>query len=110
MVMANAQGNEIELLELKPRMLPDSELAALRARWPGRGLDRVGIVGVSVCGAVLVAFENPPEPHVVQAISAACTTYFNTGRRSWSTVAEKPSGDEVAWLNALYSLEDPRSN
>ncbi len=46
MVLANPQCDDVEMLELRPRQLAQSGLAALASRWAGRGLRSIGVIGL----------------------------------------------------------------
>ena len=57
-VMASPDASEIEFLNLKP-MVSDSERESLAARWPGRDLRGVGVIGRLADGRINMALKVP---------------------------------------------------
>ncbi len=77
-LMGTAPG-DCEFIPLKPKAADEAMLADLKARWPGRGLRSVGVIGL--CGtAPRCAFK---EPLVVQP--GTCFT-FQTGEMVYTLV------------------------
>ena len=106
MALSNPEYTDLEFLPLKPRQLPEKDHAALKARWPGRGLRSVGVIGL-VGAAPRCAFSMPLGPEQVSARVGAFLAYLHA--LFCDSLAEQQKGDEAAWLEALYSLEDDRT-
>ena len=115
LVLTNAQCDDMEFLPLKPRQMTESETAELLARWPGRGLRSVGIVGL-VGTSPRCALKEPLEMPVVEAIAAAFAVYVHSllgasvAEQMAAQLGQQQAGDFVQFAEALWSLEDPRLN
>ena len=103
-IMASPDANEIEFLNLKP-MASDSDRENLAARWHGRGLKGVGVIGRLPNGRIRVALKVPFDHLQLAAFLLAFT------RRCEALNAGEPLcvNDSVEWLERLHRLEDPRS-
>ncbi len=101
-VLSNSDASEIELLDLKPRTASDSEIQSLKARWPGRGLRSIGVIGRMADGCVAMALKGPIDHIQLAALLLAFTQHCE---------AAEPRADEsVTWCERLYSLPDTRPN
>jgi hypothetical protein len=103
-VLVNEQGTDCEMLPLRPRVCPDSELAALRDRWAGRGLRSVGVIGL-VGTAAKCEFKEPLDVNVITALAAAFVAYLQVLLQD--SFAEQL---EVQELARLWSLADTRAH
>lgn len=103
--------NDVEFVPLLPRAADESMLAELKARWPGRGLRPVGIIGL-VGTSPRVALREPLEPEQVSALASAFLAYVQAlfADSFAAQIEQRQKGDEVDWLERLYSLPDPRPN
>ena len=89
---------DCELIPLKPRAADKTMLADIAARWPGRGLRSVGIMGLCSAGPQCVLKE-PLESHQISALTYAFLAYVNV---------VGPEAGEIAELERMYALPDPR--
>jgi hypothetical protein len=102
-VMSNPDASEIEFLELNPRMASVSEMESLAARWPGRGLRGIGVIGL-VNGRVHMALTEPCDNIKLAALLGAFSQYRDVVNCADDSVAS------VAWCERLYAWQDPRMN
>jgi len=106
-VLMGTTPGDCEFIPIKPRTADARMLADIAARWPGRGLRSVGIIGL--IGAVPTCeLKEPLEPEQVTALAGAFLTYLH-GLFS-DSFAEQIEGVEIAEMRRLWSLEDPRSD
>lgn len=103
-VLCDADMTNIELLPLKPRSLPDSEVQALNHCWTGRELRGLGVIGI-VKGAPHVALKELLGVEQIAALSAAFVTYVNT--LIAVGLEQEREGIEVQELCRLWSLGSP---
>jgi hypothetical protein len=104
-VLANAECDDLEFLPLKPRHMSPVEIAQLAARWHGRGLRSVGVIGL--CGIeTRTVFKEPLEPEQGSALAAAFLAHLQV-LFSQSFEEQRPNV-EVAELERLHALQDPR--
>jgi len=97
---------DVEFIPLRPRTADANMLAELKARWPGRNLRSVGVLGV-VGGAAQCALKEPFEPETVSRLADAFAVYVHT--LLFSGFAEQQqAGDFVQFATRLWSLPDPR--
>jgi hypothetical protein len=107
LVLGNPETADAEFLPLAPRTFSDAEAQALRARWPGRGLRVLGVLGL--CGASpRCVFKEPLDPRVVDALASAFLTYLHV--LFGESLAEQREAAEIAELERLFSLPDTRPN
>lgn len=103
-VMASRNAQEIEFLNLKPMASP-AERLSLAARWPGRGLRGVGVLGRLADGrtatALTVAFDHIQLAGLLLAFTRYCEALNASGPQC---------DDSVEWLRDLWSLPDTRAN
>jgi hypothetical protein len=106
-VLMGTTPGDCEFILLKPRMADASMLADLAARWPGRGLHSVGIIGL-VGATPRWAFKEPLETEQVDALAGTFLFYLNAlfGR----SLAEQLGEAEIRELGRLWSLPDTRLN
>jgi len=99
--------DDVEFLPVKPRMADANMLDELKARWHGRGLRPVGMMGL--CGtSPRCELKEPLEPEQVTALAGAFLAYLHVFFRD--SFAEQLEGVEVQELGRLWSLEDPRTD
>ena len=104
--------DDVEFIPLKPRAADEQMLAELKARWPGRGLRSIGVVGL-VGATLCCALKEPLAPEQVDALRAAFSEYIRVLLSVSCVEQPQPSienGDEVDWLCRLWSLPDTRQN
>jgi hypothetical protein len=106
-LMGDAPG-DVEFVPLKPRMASSTMLADIKARWPGRGLRVVGLIGLSSDMKPLSSFNEPLTPQQVDALSTAFLTYVHV--LLGESFAQQHEATEVQELWRLYSLPDTRIN
>ena len=106
MVLLNADNTDLELWPVKP--LQNAAALTTPEEFAARKLRPVGMVGLQGTMARVV-FKEPLESHVVDAIAMAFTEHvrFLLGNNI-AVQVEEQKGDEVAWLERLYSLPDTR--
>jgi hypothetical protein len=106
-VLGNAGVTEIEMLPLRPNHLGAERVNELARLWAFRGLRWIGTIGI-VDGHTRVALTEPLDPLRMSALSAAfdahCEVMFGSGIEQ----KREQTGDELAWLERLHSLEDYR--
>ena len=105
-LLGNTPG-DLEMVPLKPRMADEQMLAELKARWPGRGLDSVGVLGL-VGTTPKCALRVPLEPEQVSALAAAFLTYLQV--LFHDSFAAQMEAAEIAELEHLMLLPDTRPN
>ncbi len=101
MVLANAQCDDVEMLELRPRQLAQSGLTKLRARWPGRGLRSIGVIGL-VGASPRCEFKEQLDPEQVSALVDEFLAYAHR------LFCDGFTAQQEAELRHLLSLPDPR--
>ena len=89
---------DCEFIPLKPRAADKTMLADIAARWPGRGLRSVGIIGLCGTGPQCVLKE-PLDSHEVALLTYDFLAYVN---------AVGAEAAEIAELERMYALPDPR--
>ena len=107
LVMMGSAPDDVEFLPLKPRTADEKTLADLRARWPGRGLRSVGIIGL-VGTSPQTALKEPLEPEQTSALAFAFLTYIRA--LFADSFEEQREGAEIQALKNLWSLGDSRSS
>lgn len=107
MVLLSRANDDVEFWPLRPRIAPASELTS-EAECLRRGLRTVGVVGIAGLQPH-AAFKEPLDATVVSAIGAAFTEYVHALiGNNIAALVEPPKGDEVDWLQHLWSLPDNR--
>lgn len=84
-VMASPDAQQIELLSLKPHTASEEERESLAARWPGRDLRGVGVIGKLSNGQVQMALKVPFGPAELAALLEAFTIYCAEPEYDWIT-------------------------
>jgi len=104
-VMASPDTRDIEILSLKPHMASDAERESLAARWQGRGLQGIGVIGRLTDGTVHMALRVPfPFDHLQFAALLLAFTH----RCEVLNPSEPQSDDSVTWCERLHALPDTR--
>jgi hypothetical protein len=109
--------DDVEFVPLKPRAADENMLADLKARWPGRGLRSIGMVGL-VGVTPRAVLKEPLEPQQVDAMATAFLTYLHvllSPRRievqtHTDDATERMRQAEIDFLNKVFSLPDTRPN
>ncbi|HEV2134685.1 MAG TPA: hypothetical protein VGR47_10545 [Terracidiphilus sp.] len=104
-IMSSPDAQEIEILPLKPCMASDAECESLAARWSGRGLQGVGVIGRLADGGIGMALRVPFDHLQIAALLRAFTNRCEALKAS-----EPQFDDSVTWLTALHALPDSRTN
>jgi len=105
-LMGTAPG-DCEFIPLKPKAADETMLADLKARWPGRGLRSVGVIGL--CGtSPCCAFKEPLESKQVSALAGAFLTYLSV--MFADSIAAQMQAAEIAELERVLTLPDTRIN
>jgi len=108
MVLLSQDGSDLEMLPLRPRPLPASELPTAEA-FTARRLRPVGIIGL--CGTRgMCAFKELLSEAVVAALGVSFGEYVHAliGDRVAAQLVELQKGDEVSWIEQLHKLPDTR--
>ena len=107
-VLMGTTPGDVEFLPLKPNAADENTLAALRDRWPGRGLRQVGCMGLSFDMTPLSVFKEPLAPEQFDALSYAFLTYAYAllGER----FTRQRESAEIRALQYWWSLPDMRAN
>jgi hypothetical protein len=94
--------NDVEFVPLRPKMADATWLAELKARWPGRLLRAVGVIGL--CGtSPRCVLKEPLSPEQVSALANAFLVYVET--LLGDSFAQQQKDAEIEWLNRLYARE-----
>lgn len=97
--------DDVEFIPLKPRAADEKTLADLKARWPGRGLRSVGVIGL--CGtSPRYELKEPLEPEQVTALAGAFLAYLHA--LFADSFAEQREGVEIQELQRMWSMPDTR--
>jgi hypothetical protein len=107
LALSNPDCTELELLPLKPRQMSETERAQLAARWHGRNLQSIGVVGL-VDSRPKFALKEPLEPEQVTALADAFFEYLCA--LVADNFSEQLEGAEIQELRRLWSLPDTRPN
>jgi len=105
MVLANGQNDDIEFLPLQPLRFSDAEMLDLRARWAGRDLRSVGVIGL-VGATPKCALKEELDVNVTTSLGGAFLAYIQVLFRDG--FAAQLEGVEIAELFKLWHMEDPR--
>jgi len=98
--------DDVEFIPLKPSPANAAMLADIAARWPGRGLRSVGVIGL--CGVTpCCALKEPLEPEQVSVLSDAFLAYLHA--LYCDRIAAHLERAEVQELTRVWSLGDPRT-
>lgn len=113
LILANNDFSDLEFVPLRPRMADESTWADLKARWPGRGLQARGVVGL--CGSrTACAFKEPLADAIVASLANSFAEYVRVllgeDLAGWMEAVEmrREAGDFVDWANSLWLLPDGR--
>jgi hypothetical protein len=85
--------------------MSETDRAKLAARWPGRGLCSIGVIGL-LDGRVHMALKEPLDHIKLATLALAFTQHC--GEAAIGSLEQQQSAVDVAWLEALHSLEDNR--
>ena len=97
--------DDVEFVPCWPRAADAKMRADIKARWPGRGLRSVGLIGL--CGtSPRVALKDPLEPEQVSALADAFLAYLHS--LYCDSFAAQQEGAEIQELARMWSLEDTR--
>jgi len=99
------RADDIEFIPLKPSPANAATLAGIAARWPGRGLRSVGVIGL--CGVTpCCALKEPLEPEQVSVLTDAFLAYLHA--LYCDRIAVHLEQSEIQELQRMWSLNDPR--
>ena len=101
-IMSSPDASEIEMLTLKPHTASEAECQSLAARWSGRGLQGVGVIGRLADGGIGVALKVSFDHLQIAALLRAFTIPCEA--------REPQCDDSVTWLEQLHCLPDTRMN
>jgi hypothetical protein len=107
LALSNPDCTELELLPLKPRQMSETERAQLAARWPGRNLRSIGVIGL-VGTTPKYALKDALEPERVSALTDAFLAYLHA--LYCDSFAAQQETAEIRELGRLWSLPDTRMN
>jgi len=107
LALSNPECTDLELLQLKPRQMSPGDLAELAARWPGRNLRSVGVIGL-IGASPRCVLKEPLEPEQVSALTDAFLAYLHA--LFCDGFAEQQEVVEIQELRRLWSLPDTRPN
>ena len=105
-LMGTAPG-DAEFVPLLPRPATQRMWEEMRARWPGRGLRPIGVIGL-VGTTPKVVLREPLEPEQVDALAGAFLAYLDVLFRD--SFAAHSEVAEIAELERLFLLPDTRLN
>lgn len=103
-ILANADVTDIEAVPVSPRGYSAEKFDELQTLWAPRGLRFIGAAGIVDGKARLVLAE--PLDHI--RVAALWQTFAAYCESFSDNTEQEQTGDEVAWLNALFALNDPR--
>lgn len=99
--------DDVEFVPLRPRPADENTLAQLKARWPGRGLRSVGVIGL--CGvSPRYVLKETLETEQVYTLTGAFLEYLHVLYAD--RFAAQQEAAEFAELECLYTLPDTRPN
>jgi hypothetical protein len=106
-VLGSSPG-DAEFIPLLPRPADDRMWAELKARWPGRGLRSVGVIGL-VGNTPQLELKEPLEDEQVRALAEAFIAYLDVFLQgSFAAHREAVESAEIAELERMWTLVDPR--
>lgn len=108
LVLMGAAPGDAEFLPIRPKAFDENMRADLKARWPGRGLRSVGLVGLSSDMKPICAFKEPLEPEQVSALAGAFLAYIHV--LFCDSFTAQVEAAEIQELGRLMSLPDNRVN
>lgn len=97
------ESNDVEFLQIRPKMATDAELLDLRARCEGRCLRGVGVIGL-INNTPRYAFSEHLEPDQVNAMCNSFLAFLNV-LYSGNLHAER-AANEVMALRRMYEYSD----
>ena len=104
-VLLGTTPGDCEFIPLRPRPADANMLAGIAARWPGRGLRSVGVIGL--CGITpCYALKEPLEPEQVSVLTDAFLAYLHA--LYCHRMAAHLEQAEINELTRVWSLNDPR--
>jgi hypothetical protein len=108
LVLLGASPEDVEFIPLRPKPANERFLADIRARWSGRGLRSVGVVGLVGTSPRWVLKEDL-DSEQVSALCGGFLAYLNVlVRSSFAEEMEAAEAAEIAELECLYQLPDIR--
>ena len=105
LALSNPECTDVEFLPLRPRQMSVSDRVELAARWSGRNLRSIGVIGL-VGTSPRIALREPLETEQVNALADAFLAYLHV--LFADSFAEQLEGVEMAELERMWSLRDPR--
>lgn len=106
-VLMGSDPRDVEFIPLRPKAADTSMWAELAARWPGRGLRSIGVIGL--VGIVpKVALKELLEPKQVSLLTTGFLAYLH--ELLSGSFAAQTEAAEIAELERVYLLPDTRPN
>jgi hypothetical protein len=106
-VLMGTTPGDCEFIPLKPKAADETMLADIAARWPGRGLRSVGVIGL--CGtSPCCAFKEPLESDQVSALAGAFLAYLHV--MFADSITAQMEAAEIQELQRMMSIPDMRMN
>ncbi|HEV2132640.1 MAG TPA: hypothetical protein VGR47_00110 [Terracidiphilus sp.] len=107
LALSNADCTDLELLPLRPRQMSENERAQLAARWHGRNLRSIGVIGL-VGTTPKYALKDTLEPEQASALADAFLAYLHA--LYCDSFAAQQETEEIQELGRLWSLPDTHIN
>jgi hypothetical protein len=107
LALSNPDCTELELLPLRPRQMSESEQAQLAARWHGRNLRSIGVLGL-VGTTLKYALKDTLEPEQISVLANAFLMYLHA--LYCDSFATQQETAETQELQHMMSLPDTRMN
>lgn len=107
MALSNPECTDLELMPFKPCSMSELEQAQLKARWPGRNLKSIGVIGL-VGTSPRCALKAPLETDQLSALADAFLAHLHAC--FCDSFAAQTEAAEIAELERMYQLPDTRPN
>jgi hypothetical protein len=109
-VLLGSAPGDAEFIPLRPRPASQQMWDELKARWPGRGLRSVGVIGL-IGTTPQVELKEPIGEEQCCRLAEAFIAYLNVlFQGNFAAHREAVQADEIAELERLYMLPDMRLN
>ena len=107
LALSSPDCTDLELLPLRPRQMSEREREQLAARWHGRNLRSVGVIGL-VGTTPKHALKDTLEPEQVSALIDAFLGYLHA--LYCGSLATQQATAEIQELERVFALPDTRIN
>jgi len=105
LALSNPEGTDLEFIPLRPYPMSACDREELAARWSGRNLRSIGVIGL-VGASPRCALKEPLEPEQISAIARAFLAYLHVLLAD--SFAEQLEQAEIHELRRMWSLTDTR--